>query len=131
MSTTIRWTSGLFLVIALASACSTMVLPVRGGATIRPRWPLPIGEIRSITRVAAAPVSSRSRSCGNSGVSSPNAGRSVPGGSPFTVCACTIAGHFAREERDDRAVPVTMSPGRSPSERTWAWETYTSCGPGR
>ena len=27
-----------------------MVLPVRGGATISPRCPLPIGEIRSMTR---------------------------------------------------------------------------------
>ena len=30
--------------------CNIMVLPVRGGATISPRWPLPIGEIRSFTR---------------------------------------------------------------------------------
>ena len=34
----------------LAMFCSSIVLPVRGGATIRPRWPLPIGVIRSITR---------------------------------------------------------------------------------
>ena len=34
----------------LAMFCSSIVLPVRGGATIRPRWPLPIGTIRSITR---------------------------------------------------------------------------------
>ncbi len=32
--------------------CSSIVLPVRGGATIRPRWPLPIGVIRSMTRPA-------------------------------------------------------------------------------
>ena len=30
--------------------CSIIVLPVRGGATINPRWPLPMGEIKSITR---------------------------------------------------------------------------------
>jgi hypothetical protein len=30
--------------------CSSTVLPVRGGATIRPRWPLPIGASRSMTR---------------------------------------------------------------------------------
>ena len=29
--------------IELAIVCSSIVLPVRGGATIRPRWPLPIG----------------------------------------------------------------------------------------
>ena len=34
----------------LAMFCSSIVLPVRGGATIRPRWPLPIGVIRSMTR---------------------------------------------------------------------------------
>ena len=30
--------------------CSSMVLPVRGGATMRPRCPLPMGVNRSITR---------------------------------------------------------------------------------
>ena len=30
--------------------CSSTVLPVRGGATIRARWPLPIGETMSMTR---------------------------------------------------------------------------------
>ena len=39
------------MVIELAIACSTMVLPVRGAATIRARWPLPRGVIRSMTRV--------------------------------------------------------------------------------
>ena len=29
-----RWTSGLFVVIALAIACSTIVLPAFGGETI-------------------------------------------------------------------------------------------------
>ena len=30
--------------------CSSTVLPVRGGATISARWPLPIGETISMTR---------------------------------------------------------------------------------
>ena len=30
--------------------CRITVLPVRGCATIRPRWPLPIGDTMSITR---------------------------------------------------------------------------------
>ncbi len=30
--------------------CSSTVLPVRGGATIRARWPLPIGATISMTR---------------------------------------------------------------------------------
>ena len=37
--------------IARAIFCSSTVLPARGGDTIRPRWPLPIGVTRSMTRV--------------------------------------------------------------------------------
>src|SRR6266545_3124386 len=37
--------------MAWAMFCSSTVLPVRGGDTIRARWPLPIGAMRSITRV--------------------------------------------------------------------------------
>ena len=35
----------------LAMFCMSTVLPVRGGATMRARWPLPRGVIRSMTRV--------------------------------------------------------------------------------
>ena len=38
------------MVTELAIFCNSIVLPVRGGATIKPRWPLPIGVTRSITR---------------------------------------------------------------------------------
>ena len=38
------------MVIELAMDCNSIVLPVRGAATIRPRWPLPMGVSRSITR---------------------------------------------------------------------------------
>jgi hypothetical protein len=50
----------------LATFCSSIVLPVRGGATIRPRWPLPIGTIMSRTRADrfSASVSSESFDCG-------------------------------------------------------------------
>ena len=37
--------------MALASFCISTVLPVRGGATINPRVPLPMGQTRSSTRV--------------------------------------------------------------------------------
>src|SRR5512142_2572801 len=37
--------------MALASFCISTVFPVRGGATISPRVPLPIGQTRSSTRV--------------------------------------------------------------------------------
>ena len=50
MSSTMRYTSGWFVVMLLAMLCSSIVLPVRGGATIRPRWPLPSGVSRSMTR---------------------------------------------------------------------------------
>ncbi len=66
MSTTMRWTSGLFVVIAFAMDCSTIVLPALGGLTIRARCPLPIGITRSMTRVVSmwGSVSRRSRSWG-------------------------------------------------------------------
>ena len=56
----------------LAIFWSRIVLPVRGGATIRPRWPLPIGVTRSTTRmlISSASVSSWIRPCGWSGVRS-------------------------------------------------------------
>src|SRR6266404_5821142 len=39
--------------------CNKVVLPVRGGATIKPRCPLPIGVMRSITRVVYRSVAIR------------------------------------------------------------------------
>ena len=39
--------------IAWLMCCRRIVLPVRGGATIRARWPLPSGVSRSITRVVS------------------------------------------------------------------------------
>ena len=46
-------------------------MPVRGGATIKARWPLPSGVSRSMTRVVigSGPVSSRSQDSGLMGVS--------------------------------------------------------------
>ena len=49
-STTIRWASGWLPATAAAICWSSTVLPVLGGATIRPRWPLPTGATRSMTR---------------------------------------------------------------------------------
>ncbi len=74
-----RWHSGLFLVIALAIACRIVVLPAFGGDTIRPRWPLPMGQIRSMIRVIMLPgsVSRRSLSCGYSGTSLAKSGLDI------------------------------------------------------
>ena len=55
ISSTIRTISGWFSLMALASFCIRIVLPALGGATIRPRWPLPIGESRSTTRIERSP----------------------------------------------------------------------------
>ena len=50
----------------LAMDCRIMVLPVRGGATIKPRWPLPTGQRRSSTRpvMFSLVVSILRRPCG-------------------------------------------------------------------
>ena len=45
-----RWTSGLLVSIERTICFMTVVLPALGGDTIRPRWPFPIGEIRSMIR---------------------------------------------------------------------------------
>ena len=50
ISSTIRNTSGWLAVMEAAMFCSITVLPVRGGATTRARWPLPMGATRSMTR---------------------------------------------------------------------------------
>ena len=63
MSSTMRKQSGWLAVIACAMFCSMTVLPVRGGATMRPRVPLPIGVKRSIRRVVCSSGSCSSRSC--------------------------------------------------------------------
>ena len=58
--------------------CSVIVLPAFGGETIRPRWPLPIGETMSIRRpmMRFGVVSIRRRSSGYNGVSLLKFGRS-------------------------------------------------------
>ena len=50
ISSTITTDSGWLDVIACAMCCSITVLPLFGGATIRPRWPLPIGAMMSMIR---------------------------------------------------------------------------------
>ncbi len=74
MRRTMRCDSGLFFAMLLAIFCSRIVLPVRGGATMRPRWPFPIGVIRSMIRISIASrsVSRMNRSSGYSGVRSSN-----------------------------------------------------------
>ena len=78
-SSTMRLTSGLFASIDRAICFMIVVLPAFGGETISPRWPLPIGEMRSTMRavmfVGSSTSSRLSLSSGNSGVRSSNFGR--------------------------------------------------------
>jgi len=73
----------------LAMALSSIVLPALGGETISPRWPRPMGAIRSITRVdrLLAVVSSLSWRLGKMAVSDSKYGRclATSGSTPFTV----------------------------------------------
>ncbi len=132
-----RWHSGLFLVIALAIACRIIVLPALDGETMRPRWPLPIGQTRSMIRVVmiVGSVSRRSRSCGYSGTSLANSGRvlACSGSRPLILSSRTRALNFSRRSpsRGCRIAPSTTSPLRRPYRRTWDSETYTSLEPGR
>ena len=73
ISKTMRVHSGLLLEIEWATFCNKTVLPALGGATIRPRWPLPIGATRSMTRAVKSsleplPNSKRILLSGKSGV---------------------------------------------------------------
>ena len=45
--TTFLWLA----MMLLAMFCSSMVLPARGGETISPRWPKPMGVSRSMIRM--------------------------------------------------------------------------------
>ena len=61
-----RCTSGLFAVMEAAMSLRMVVLPAFGGLTMRPRWPLPMGAARSMTRAVTVclPCSIHRRSSG-------------------------------------------------------------------
>ena len=127
-----RWHSGLFLVIALAIACRIIVLPALGGDTISARWPLPIGMMRSMTRVVSwsGVVSRRSRWLGYSGVILVKSGRFLASstGPPLTVSRRTSGLNFCRwlgcsPSLGTRTAPVTASPRRRPFLRTMFIDT--------
>ncbi|SIN46538.1 Uncharacterised protein [Mycobacteroides abscessus subsp. abscessus] len=95
-----RWHSGLLAEIALAMFCMIVVLPALGGETINARCPLPIGMIRSITRVVSfsVVVSNRRRWFGYSGVSLVKSGRFLASstGPPLTESSRTNGLNFCR-----------------------------------
>ncbi len=121
-----RCTSGLFAVMAAAMSLSTVVLPALGGDTMRPRWPLPMGAVRSMTRavVVDLPCSIHRRSSGKMGVSSANFGRRAmsSGDAPFTAVTFCRAANLSLG-RAGRVMPETMSPLRRPFLRMVASPT--------
>ena len=78
-----------------------VVLPAFGGETMRPRWPLPIGEMRSTMRpvisFGSLVSSSFSLESGNSGVRSSNFTRSraSSGVMPLISSTRSSAGYFS------------------------------------
>ena len=127
-SSTMRSTSGLLVSIDRAICLTMAVLPALGGETMRPRWPLPIGEIRSTMRAVmfdgSAVVSSVSFSSGNSGVRSSNRRRlrAWSGSTSLTLSMRSRAGFFSLRMAG-RLAPVMWSPRRSPNCRTCLTET--------
>ena len=132
----ISFTSGLFSSIDLAIVLTTNVLPALGGDTMRPRWPLPIGEIRSMMRavmlVGSSGSSRRSFSSGNSAVRSSKRGRflAASGSPPLTVWISNSAGFFSLRPAG-RLSPVTWSPLRRPYWRASFTGMYESSRLGR
>ena len=50
MSSRMRWTSGWCLAMACPRCSSSVVFPALGGETMSPRWPRPMGAMRSMIR---------------------------------------------------------------------------------
>ena len=113
-------TSGLLTSIDLAIVFITVVLPAFGGDTMMPRWPLPIGDTRSMIRAtmlvgsrrvlqAQALVGEQRRQ-----VLEPGARRGAASGSPpLTVWTSSSAGFFSLRPAG-RLSPVMWSPLRRP-----------------
>ena len=127
-SSTNRWTSGLLTSIDRAICFMIVVLPALGGDTMRPRWPLPIGDSRSTIRavmfVGSDGFSRVRRVSGNSGVRSSKLGRSraLSGSSPFTRSIRSSAGFFSLRSAG-RLAPFRWSPLRSPNWRACLTDT--------
>ena len=117
MSSTMRWHSGWLCATESAICCIRIVLPLRGGATIRARWPLPMGHRRSSTRmvIGAGPTSSLICSSGLMGVRSSKWGvsRYSSGSLPSMLVTDIRRGPCPRWPGPTS--PVSRTPSRSPS----------------
>ena len=131
MSSTISFTSGWFNSIEVAIVFMIVVLPAFGGDTMIPRWPLPIGEIKSMMRavmlLGSEGFSSRNFSSGNNAVRSSNRGLvlALSGSPPLTEWISSIAGFFSLRPAG-RLRPVTKSPLRRPYWRVSLTGMYAS-----
>ena len=113
--------------MALAIDCRSIVLPVLGCATISARWPLPMGEKRSTTRVDMLlwPLPVRQNfSLGNSGVMYSNWTRSrmYSGLSPL-ISFTRTSGKYFSPSFGGRIAPLTVSPGLRPKSLICDGET--------
>jgi hypothetical protein len=92
MSRTMSATSGWLTATEFAMFCRIMVFPVRGAATMSPRWPLPWGVIMSSTRAVrfSGTVSSLRRSCGYRGVRLSNRTLSLQASGGSKLMASTL-----------------------------------------
>ncbi len=101
-------------------------MPVRGGATITPRWPKPIGVTRSTTRmlISSLVVSSRMRPWGCSGVrsSKPTFSLSLSGSSKL-IASTRSRAKYRSFSLGGRIWPETIAPVLSPKRRIWLGET--------
>ncbi|MBA7709566.1 hypothetical protein ES703_118487 [subsurface metagenome] len=95
----IKIISGWLVVMELAIFCNRMVFPARGGETIRPLCPFPMGVNRSMTlsEIVSAPVSSLILSLGYRGVRLSNSTLSLAssGFSKFTASTLSKAKNFS------------------------------------
>ncbi len=135
-SSTMRWTSGWLISIDRAICFITVVLPALGGETISPRWPFPIGEIRSMIR-AVMFVGSSASSILQLLVGEQR--REVLEAAPVPGLLGVLAVDLvdAQQRRvllvaaGGPAAPLMWSPLRRLSWRTCFTETYTSSLDGR
>ena len=125
------WHSGLFSRMPSAMSRRRMVLPVRGGATIRPRVPLPIGQKRSTARVVIRPSFISSLRClsGETVVSEAKSSmvRRSSRAMPSTVSMKRIFG-LGKRPSGGKAVPPISEPAFSLKRRMSSFGTKVSVG---
>ena len=126
--------SGWFFEMALAIFWRRTVLPTRGGAMMRPRWPKPMGVKRSTTRVESS-FGSVSRIILRVGKVAVRFSKwmtraAADGSLPFTETTAPRQKKRSRS-RGSRTGPSTMSPVRSAWRRICCWVTNTSSGQAR